>query len=669
MQQTVMSPDTARTWQPTLASLFDLWQTFLREQHHPDELGRTLLTVVAEATRAAWAALMVFDPERRELRIAEAVGIPDAIVQTARVALGEGIAGWVALHRQPLLLAPDRPAPAHLVDVMRREAIGSALCVPMISDGELYGVLNLARLDDEPPFTEEDLWFAALVGDRQATALKTAGLYAELLSRERFIDRILESLPISLVVLNRRLQVVLANQNFFLKLRRDARQTIGHTIRHLFPPVLLRYLRLEERINQVFASGAPFDGGKVGYRAPGLGRRIYYYRLVPLKQGANVDHVLLLMEDVTEREKLGEEMRRVERHLASVVNQASDLVVSLTPTGEIITWNPAAEQVSGLRAEQVRGTPFVKLCAPDQRLMLLNLLQRLAAGETVEEIEINLLAADPERPVTVAWNCSAMRDDTGNVVGIVAVGRDLTERRRLEAQVIQSAKMVSLGVMAGGIAHELRNPLAVIRANAQLLEEYQGESELVRHCIQHIVASTERAALIIENLLKFARPPQDRFRPLDLHEVLEETFTLLSHELTAANVELVRDFTEDLPTIYGNPVLLQQVFTNLILNACAAMPEGGRITVTTRCAHASVEIRICDTGMGIAPEHLSRIFDPFFTTRPVGKGTGLGLSISYSIIQQHHGQITVSSEVGRGTCFTVRLPIDSGLESPDEALT
>ncbi len=657
MQQPVISPDTARTWQPTLASLFDLWQHFLHDQRNPRSLGRALLGVVAEATRATWASLMAFDPEQRYLQITEAIGLPDTIIQTTRVALGEGLAGWVALHRQPLLLSPDRLAPAHLVSHMRRNAIGSALCVPMISDGELYGVLNLARPDNEPPFTEEDLWFATLVAERQALALKTANLYAELASRERFMDRILTSLPISLVVLNRRLQVVLANQNFFLKLRRNADQIIGRAIKHVFPAALLQYLRLAERVEQVFVNGVPFDGGKVAYRAPGLGKRIYYYRLVPLKQGQDVDHVLLLIEDITERERLGEEVRRAERHLAGVVNQASDLVVSLDPEGRIITWNPAAERISGLRADQVRGELFVRLCAPDQHWKVNDLLQRLVAGELVEESEIGLLPANLQQ-VTVAWNCSAMRDDAGKVVGIIAVGRDLTERRRLEAQVVQAAKMASLGIMAGGIAHELRNPLAVIQANAQLLEEYQDNPELARQCLRHIVASTGRAALIIENLLKFARPPQDRYRLISIHEVLEETFALLMSQLLGANIELVREFAPDLPMIYGNPVLLQQVFTNLILNALAAMPQGGRLTVTTRTAGEQIEILVCDTGTGIAPEHISHIFDPFFTTRPVGTGVGLGLAISYSIVQQHHGQITVESRPGHGTCFTIRLPAD-----------
>ncbi len=250
-----------------------------------------------------------------------------------------------------------------------------------------------------------------------------------------------------------------------------------------------------------------------------------------------------------------------------------------------------------------------------------------------------------------------MHDDTGAVVALVAVGRDLTERRRLESQLAQSAKMASLGVMAGGIAHEIRNPLAIIAASAQLLDEHPGDNELRQQCTQKIVTSAQRASLIIEHLLKFAHPPQERFRLLNIHATLEETFTLLTHQLLVSQVALHRDFSPDVPRIYGNPELLQQVFTNLILNACSAMPHGGHLTVQSRLIDDQIELRFSDNGHGIADEHVAKIFDPFFTTRAVGKGTGLGLSISYSIVQQHHGTMEAVSEPSHGATFIIRLPI------------
>ncbi|MEI8306384.1 MAG: PAS domain-containing protein [Chloroflexales bacterium] len=650
-------PNIDRTRQPTLESLFDCWQNFFFAHRNSDALNRDLLKIVVEATQADRASLMRFDPESQQLRITAAIGIHTDIVDQTIIALGDGIAGWVAQHRQPLLLPSGTDIPAHLNKYMHQQSISSALCVPMMIGDELKGILNLARMNDAPAFTPEDLWFVALIAERQAAALQTAQLYAELASREQFINRILESMPISLVVIDHKLRIISVNKNFLSKAHHDDQYMIGRPISQLFPPALMRFLQLEAKISAVFSSGQTFDGEKMVYRAPGIITRIYYYQLIPIKSDSRVENILLLMEDITEREQLGEEMRRAERYLASVVDWASDLVITMTPQGEVITWNRAAERVSGLVPDQVRGKSFLSLCAADQRRALDTQLRRLIQDEECIATEASLITSNPQQQVDVAWNCSAMHDDTGAVVALVAVGRDLTERRRLEAQLAQSAKMASLGVMAGGIAHEIRNPLAIIAASAQLLDEHPDDDELRQQCTQKIVTSAQRASLIIEHLLKFAHPPQERFRLLNIHTTLEETFTLLGHQLLVSQVALHRDFSPDVPRLYGNPQLLQQVFTNLILNACNAMPQGGQLTVQSRLVNDVIELRFSDSGHGIVDKHMAKIFDPFFTTRVVGKGTGLGLSISYSIVQQHHGTMEVVSEPEQGATFIIRLPI------------
>jgi PAS domain S-box-containing protein len=494
----------------------------------------------------------------------------------------------------------------------------------------------------------------ALERSRERQALQEAETHLE--NQEHLIGRILDSIPSSLLVIDRALQVVSVNRNFLEKGRRELQATLGHRIEEVFPPVLARQAQLEQKAREVFRSGQPAEGGKVAYRAPGLATRIYYYRLIPLKAEEVVENVLLLMDDITEREELGQEIRRAERHLASVVECANDLVISLDPQGRIVTWNRAAEVTSGIKAEEVKGRPLLALSAAEQRPLMVEMLRGLACGEGVQHTQVNLVTVSGQE-VPIAWNCSPMRDDAGAVVGVVAVGRDLTEQQRLEAQLIHSAKMASLGVMAGGIAHELRNPLGIISAGAQLLLEYPDDTHLRSECAQKIHAATQRASLIIENLLKFAHPQGSQMKEVDLHAVLEETLPLLAHQMALRKVTLRKEFQPDLPKVSGNPELLQQVLTNLILNACNAMPEGGMLTVATRANRAGqVEVRVRDTGCGIPEEHLPKIFDPFFSTMPVGKGTGLGLSISYSIMQQHQGTIEVESQVGRGSTFIVRLP-------------
>jgi len=234
---------------------------------------------------------------------------------------------------------------------------------------------------------------------------------------------------------------------------------------------------------------------------------------------------------------------------------------------------------------------------------------------------------------------------------------DVTEHKKLEGQLMQAAKMNSLAVMAGGIAHQLRNPLSVISATAQLLGEQSEHKQLRNQCIKKINTTVRRASLVIENMLNFARPQHGNMAEVNVHTALKGTLDLIAYHMTSKNIRLQKDFAADLPSVYGNKELLQQVFANLILNACNAMPDGGKLKVSTRAIQPDqVEIRFEDAGHGISPSDMPFIFDPFFTTMPAGEGTGLGLSISYSIVQKHQGTIDVKSQPGQGTTAIVQLP-------------
>ncbi len=213
--------------------------------------------------------------------------------------------------------------------------------------------------------------------------------------------------------------------------------------------------------------------------------------------------------------------------------------------------------------------------------------------------------------------------------------------------------------MAGGIAHEIRNPLAICSSGAQFLMENNITPEFLRECSEKIHIGIQRASNIIENLLRFARPAvTSKLEPLNLPALIHETWALIENQAKIQKIEGVLQFDKKSIMINGNAGLLQQVFINLFLNAIQAMPDGGTLTVSMDQAKQDLLIRIADTGQGISKENINKIFDPFYTTAPVGKGTGLGLSICYSIVKQHSGIIEVDSVVGRGSTFTVRLPLD-----------
>ncbi len=469
---------------------------------------------------------------------------------------------------------------------------------------------------------------------------------------------LLDGVPSSVLILDRGLRVTLANRNFLEKARRTSDNTLGRRLEEVFPAAILSSTQLDRRARAVFQDGQPLEGGKMTYRAPGVPQRVYFYSLTPLRDSSGVVGVLLMMHDITEQERLTQDVRRVEGHLASVVESANDLVVSMGAEGRIMTWNQAAERVSGFSRSAVLGRDLAELCVEEERHQMRALLGAVSRGESRAIHELSL-RTHQGKLIPVAWACSPMWDEQGRIVALVAVGRDLTERRLLEAQLFQSAKMASLGVMAGGIAHQLRNPLGASSAAAQLLLREPDNRELGRECAQKIYEGIKRASAIIESLLRFARPDGGAFNAIQVNDVIGDTVAMLNHQANLSQVQVETDLAVGLPTANANPSALQQAFTNLFLNACQAMPTGGRLIIRSRLAEPAdcVAVDFADTGCGIPQENLTQVFDPFFTTRPVGKGVGLGLTIAYSILQQHGGSIQLHSTLGKGSTFTVLVPI------------
>jgi signal transduction histidine kinase len=218
--------------------------------------------------------------------------------------------------------------------------------------------------------------------------------------------------------------------------------------------------------------------------------------------------------------------------------------------------------------------------------------------------------------------------------------------------------LAALGVLAGGIAHELRNPLAISSSAAQFLLEDPADPEFRRECAEKVQAGIQRASVIIENLLRFARPGgRANMELVDLVSAVRDATALIVNQARLQQVKLAVDLPSGRLLVNGVPSMLQQVFMNLLLNGVNAMPKGGLLHVNVERAGNAAKVRIGDTGHGIPAVEISNIFDPFYTTRPVGQGTGLGLSICYSIVQQHLGAIEVESTEGRGSVFTVSLPL------------
>ncbi|MFH1830338.1 MAG: ATP-binding protein [Pseudomonadota bacterium] len=237
--------------------------------------------------------------------------------------------------------------------------------------------------------------------------------------------------------------------------------------------------------------------------------------------------------------------------------------------------------------------------------------------------------------------------------------RDMTEERRLQREVIQQEKMAAIGMLAGGVAHEINNPLGGILAFTQLMKRDVADNKALMGDLEEVERAAIRCKKIVADLLDFSRITQEHDRTtVDVNILLEKVFPFLQREMRSYNVELEFHGDPTLPNVIAQPDRLQQVFINLMTNACHAMTKGGTLSVETKSVNdgRSVAIKVCDTGGGISDELRDKIFDPFFTTKEPGKGTGLGLSISYRIVKEHGGDIVCEAAESGGTEFTVFLP-------------
>lgn len=474
---------------------------------------------------------------------------------------------------------------------------------------------------------------------------------------EEMFGVFLESIPSSVLLINTDLRVILANRNFITKSRKSRQDVIGQKLGQVLPEAIIEHIDMARKVREVFRRNQPIRGNRMTYRAPGIPIRIYYYSILPFCRRGTVETVILLMDDVTEHARLSEEVRRVERHLASVVESARDVVLSTDPDGLVLTWNTAAERLTGFPSQEVKGRSLFDRCVSEAGEELRKVFTQLREADTSQTGEWELITKDGNK-IPISWVFSPMKDERGTSVGVVAMGRDLTEHRRLEMQLLQSQKLASLGVMAGGIAHEIRNPLAVCSSAAQFLKNPELAPGLREECVSRICEGIDKASSIIENLLRFARPSSGaEMAAVNVVDVIRSTLQLVSNQAKIGKIAILEHLPDEPIAVYANASLLQQMFLNLFLNAFNSMPAGGTLGVSLRCTQESVLVNIEDSGCGISPEHLEKIFDPFFTLSPVGKGTGLGLSICYSIVKQHLGNIEVKSKAGEGTVFTVQLPL------------
>jgi two-component system NtrC family sensor kinase len=397
----------------------------------------------------------------------------------------------------------------------------------------------------------------------------------------------------------------------------------------------------------------------------------------------------------TDAERRNEELLRAKAFADNIIRSLVNSLVVTDGESVITMVNDACGELLGYAKEELVGKPLGMLFAEGDANPLRRgseLWNRCRAGGSITGLETELNTKRGEG-IPVSLNASVMRDRTGEMTGIVLVATDLREMRRLllearaaasaereqaaerakayrelkslQARLIQSEKMSSLGRMAASVAHEINNPLGAIVIFSCLLLEKTPKDFPGRNKLETIVREASRCRDIVRSLLDFARPGAGSRHKADLNSIVRAAIDLLQSQSTFKDIELTLELAAEPIEIVCDSGQMQQAFTNLLVNAAEAISGSGQITIRDwrDPSRQMVAVSFTDTGCGIAPESLEQIFEPFFTTKQEGHGTGLGLTIVYGIIERHGGTLKVDSRLRQGTTFTVWLPENGPAEA------
>jgi len=409
----------------------------------------------------------------------------------------------------------------------------------------------------------------------------------------------------------------------------------------------------------------------------------------------------VLKQEICERNRAEENVRESEEKYRSILESMEEGYYELDISGNLKFFNDAFCKIAGYSRDDLMGANYRQFTEPQNANSVFRAFNNVyVSHKPSKEFNWLIIRKDSEKRYLEA-SVSLMKSPEGLPNGFQGIIRDVTDRnlaeeslkkaykelKHTQSQLVQSGKLASIGELAAGVAHELNQPLMVIRGNAQLIQRSLSKGKLeiedMHKQIEPIERNTKRMMNIINHLRTFSRQSKAEYYALDVNNVIEESFLMVGEQLRLRNIEIKKTLDPELPKIKGDTNQLEQVFLNLITNARDAIceksenekPMNGNtesieiISKPSDTDDSLVEILFKDTGSGISKKDQTSIFDPFYTTKEVGKGTGLGLSISYGIIRDHNGQIEVAETGPEGTLFKVKLPIaelDAGSNAVEE---
>ena len=533
-------------------------------------------------------------------------------------------------------------------------------------------------------------------------AIERTRTMRDLADQRRRLDALMENIPDRVYFKNREgafIQVnpALANLYGFA----DPQQVMGKTDADFFSDEHASQARADEE--GVLRTGEPVIGKMERETFPG-GRTTWALttKMALKDESGEIIGTFGVSRDITELKTAELALRGSEERYMRLLNSVTDYVYTvILEKGHVVSTQHGAGclAVTGFSPEEFERDTMLwhKIIFPDDRDSVVNMVLSAVKGDAAFEIEHRLVRKDGK----IRWIRNKhvpRRDGSGRIVAYDGLMSDITDRKRSEedlkaaqSQLMQAEKLHSIGQLAAGVAHEVKNPLQVILVGLN----YLGDSPLAANeeacsVLTEMRDALQRANAVVQDLLDFASPRELGMQPRQINALLEKAIRFVRHDTTKAGVKVVTNFAAGLPDASVDPTKIEQVFINLITNACHAMPAGGTLTVTTRervmtpaespqhdtgdrsgirfrSGEPVLAIEIRDTGTGVPPEKLTRIFEPFYTTKSTGKGTGLGLSVTQKIIDLHRGKISIENHPEGGVIATITLKaIKPGDRTPKE---
>ncbi|MFQ5441751.1 MAG: nitrogen regulation protein NR(II) [Thermodesulfobacteriota bacterium] len=361
-------------------------------------------------------------------------------------------------------------------------------------------------------------------------------------------------------------------------------------------------------------------------------------------------------------QKTYNKLNGIKSYLQMIVDNSRAIIVTTDTRGRVVEFNREGERVLGYSKEEVSGKNVEVLFEDQGRSdpFLKDWVTRGGAIRTVRNKEV-IFRAKSGKLIYISLTLSTMINDEGDVIGTVAIGKDISEQKMLQFKLMQSEKLAGIGTLATGIAHEINNPLAGVLGMGEAIKD-EDDVEVIKSYADDIIRYASSAAEIVKELSSYSRSAKNEAdSTIDLSTVMESALKMSRHSVSFSPINVVMELDEKC-FIVANQGEIQQVFVNLIINAVHAMGECGTLTLKSYMEGGFVKAVVSDTGHGIPEEFMSSIYDPFFTTKPVGLGTGLGLYVVYRIVIRHNGTIEVDTKVGKGTTFVIKFPASEPLE-------